>query len=91
MTKKPIIKEDEELENFINGEENKEKEKTKEVKKADTKSKNEEKTRVKKSMEIRIKIDNALKQESLNTRQNQYIVVDKALTEYLKKRGHKDL
>lgn len=51
----------------------------------------EENELVKKSLKIDINIDTALKLEAVHTRQTQEKIVEEALREYLKKKGHKNI
>ena len=51
----------------------------------------EENELVKKSLKIDINIDTALKLEAVHTRHTQEKIVEVALREYLKKKGHKNI
>ena len=50
-----------------------------------------EEARARKNMEIKISVDNALKMEAMKTKQKQYAIVEKALIEYLRKKGYTEL
>ena len=50
-----------------------------------------EEARARKNMEIKISVDNALKMEAIKTKQKQYAIVEKALIEYLRKKGYTEL
>lgn len=100
MSKRPIPvpKEDDALDNFINEAPSTAKkevakfEPKKVNKKEETKEEeNLEEDRVKKSLKIKTKIDDALRLESATTREKQQDIMETAIREYLVKKGHKNI
>jgi hypothetical protein len=79
MNKRPVpkLKTDDEIDNFIN---------------TTTKTSIKDKTkRVKKSLNLKKTIDDALRLESAKTRETQLYIMEVAIKEYLYKKGYKNI
>ena len=85
----PTPKADSELDNFINEATSPKQEKASSAIQIQKQAREEEKIR--KSLVLSKRIDDALRLESATTREKQIDIMEKAIGQYLKKKGHKNI